>query len=448
VKGFDYDLVIIGGSAVGRYAALQASRRARVALVEPTPPSFAELHRQTLIHAGQVAHQIRQSDLWGFTQPDPVVEWQELADWTKRVGETLNEDRSPEQLAATGVDVIRESGAFSPQGLIIPGRVLRSRAYLLVPASQPAIPNIPGIADILYLTVDSLLSLEQRPDRLVILSREPAGIELAQSFARLGSQVILIIENESLLPTSDPIAMQLLQTELEIEGVTVLTQAQVTQVGQQGERKQLRVGEKIVEADEILLTMGRQTPLELLNLEAIGVQWNASSIPANRYLQTSNANVYTSGETLGGYAFPHLAEYEATIALHNTLNFFKRPTKYQFIPWAIQTQPEYAQVGLTANQARKRYSDVRILQQPWRILEKTAIQSQTTGLCQIIVRQNGSVLGAQMLGNGASEAIAAIALAMQSRLKIGAIAQNSIITPSFSKIIQQTACQQRISNFE
>jgi pyruvate/2-oxoglutarate dehydrogenase complex dihydrolipoamide dehydrogenase (E3) component len=448
VKGFDYDLVIIGGSAIGRYAALQASRRARVALVEPTPPSLADLHRQTLIHAGQVAHQIRQSDLWGFIQPAPVVEWQELADWTNRVAETLNEERSPEQLAAAGVDVIRESGAFSPQGLIIPGRVLRSRAYLLVPASQPAIPNIPGLADIHALTTDSLMTLEQCPDRLVILSREPAGIELAQSFSRLGSQVTLIVESASLLPTADPIAMQLLQTELEIEGVTVLTQAQVTQVGQQGGQKRIRVGEKIIEADEILLAMGRQTPMESLNLGAIGVQWNAAGISANRYLQTSNTNVYISGETLGGYAFSHLAEYEVTIAIHNALNFFKRPTRYQFIPWAVQTQPEYAQVGLTVDQTRKRYPDAQILQKPWRSLEKAAIQSQTTGFCQIIVRRNGTILGAQMLGNGAGEAIAAIALAMQSRLTIRAIAQTSMITPSFSKIIQQTACQRQLSKLE
>jgi pyruvate/2-oxoglutarate dehydrogenase complex dihydrolipoamide dehydrogenase (E3) component len=344
--------------------------------------------------------------------------------------------------------VVRARGAFCPQGFSIPGRILRSRAYLLVPASQPTIPPIPGLADVHYFTLDSLMQLEQCPDRLLILSREPAGIELAQSFARLGSQVTLITDKATLLPDADPGAMNLLQTELAIAGVTVLTQAQVTQVGQQGGQKRIRVGETIVEADEILVVMGRQVPLESLNLEAIGVQWNASGIRANRYLQTTNPTVYTSGETLGGYAFSHLAEYEATIAINNAGNFFKRQTEYQLIPWALHTQPEYAQVGLTLDQARKRYSDIQILRYPWQSLEKAAIQSQNPGFCQIIVRRNGVILGAQMLGIGASEAIGAIALAMRARLKIGAIAQTPMVTPTISQIIQQTAYQRRVSKFE
>jgi pyruvate/2-oxoglutarate dehydrogenase complex dihydrolipoamide dehydrogenase (E3) component len=450
VKGFDYDLVIVGGSAVGRYAAAiaaQSPRRARVALIEPTPPSLVALHLQTLSYAAQVAHQIRQADLWGFAQPAPAVQWQELAEWTARVWETLAEEQSLERLAAAGIDIVIGQGEFCARGFSVQGRVLRSRTYLLVPASQPAIPPIPGLADINYLIVESLIKLPTRPDRLIILSREPAGIELAQSLSRLGTQVTLITENESLLPQADPAAMNLLQTELEIEGVTILSQTQVMQVGQQGEQKRIRIGEKILEADEILVVMGRSSDLVSLKLEPISVRWNDSGIPVNRYLQTSNTSVYASGETLGGYAIPHLAEYEAAIAVHNALNASKRQTKYQLIPWAVQTQPEYAQVGLTEAQARKLYPDVQILRQPWRILEKAAIQSQTTGFCQIIVRRSGVILGAQMVGMGGSEAIAVIALAMRSNLKVGAIAQIPV-TPTFHPIIRQTAQQWRRSPSE
>jgi pyruvate/2-oxoglutarate dehydrogenase complex dihydrolipoamide dehydrogenase (E3) component len=447
VKGFDYDLVIIGGSAIARYAAAQATR-ARVALVEPAPPSLATLHRHTLTQAGRIAHQIRQADLWGFTQPAPTVEWQELADWTTRVAETLVEEQSLESLAASGVDVVIGAGAFCARGFSVNGRVLRSRAYLLAPATQPAIPAIPGLTDVTYLTVESLIKLPHRPDRLIILSNEPVGIELAQSLNRLGTEVTLIVESSQLLTPADPEAMDLIRTELEIEGVTVLTQSQVTQVGQNGGLKRIRLGDKILEADELLVVMGRRSHLEELNLQSISVQWNPQGIPVNRSLQTSNASVYACGEAIGGYAISHLGEYEADLALHNALTFFKRPTEYQFIPWAVLTQPEFAQVGFTEAQARKIYSDIRILRQPWQTLEKAAMQSETTGFCQIIVRRNGVILGAQMVGLGASEAIASIALAMRSKLKVGAvlgsaIAQSTMIAPTFSQIIRQTAQQWR-----
>jgi pyruvate/2-oxoglutarate dehydrogenase complex dihydrolipoamide dehydrogenase (E3) component len=438
VKGFDYDLVIIGGSAVGRYAAAQATR-ARVALVELAPPSLATLHRHTLTQAGRIAHQIRQADLWGFSQPAPTVQWQELADWTTRVAETLGEEQSLESLAASGVDVVVGAGAFCDRGFSVNGRRLRSRAYLLAPATQPAIPAIPGLADIPYLTVESLITLPHRPDRLIILSHEPAGIELAQSLNYLGTEVTLIVESSHLLPQADPEAMDLLRTELEIEGVTVLTQSQVTQVGQNGGLKRIRIGDKILEADELLVVMGRRSHLEDLNLQSISVQWQPHGIPVNRSLQTSNASVYACGETLGGYAIPHLGEYEAEIALHNALTFFKRPTEYQFIPWGVLTQPEFAQVGFTAAQARNLYSDITVLRHPWQTLEKAAMQSETTGFCQIIVRRNGVILGAQMVGVGASEAIASIAIAMRSKLRVEAIAQSAMISPTFSQIIRQTA---------
>jgi pyruvate/2-oxoglutarate dehydrogenase complex dihydrolipoamide dehydrogenase (E3) component len=426
MKGIDYDLVIIGGTATARNAALQAARtQKRIALIEPsdTLPIPVDLHRQAIAQAAQVAHHHRHADLWGFSATTPPHQWRTLTDWTTLTAATLTQ--TPDRLAAAGVDIIIGNGSFirHPQAFQINGRLLRSRHYLLAP---PTHPHIPPIAQNIALTPDSLLHQpwHSPPDRLVILTTEPLGIELAQSFNRLGTQVTLITESAHLLKAAEPSAMNGLRSHLEAEGITILTDSPITQIDQRGTLKRLRAGETILEAEEILIATGRraasQIPqgshLEDLNLEAIDVQWHPHGIPVNRHLQTSNLQVYACGEVLGGYALPHMAEYEIAIALHNAFSFRKTSTEYHLIPWGIQTQPEFAQVGMTISQAKKTYPDIKVLPLPGRP-EQAAIQNEATGWGQMIMRRNGRILGAQMLGTGAREAIEAIALAMRSKLK-------------------------------
>lgn len=415
-------MIIIGGTPIARYAATKAAQtQARIALIEPSSHIIpTNLHRQALAHAAQIAHQMRHADLWGFPATPLSMQWQTLAEWTTRVAETLNDDQSLDSLAAAGVDVVVGKGSFIryPQGIEINGRLLRSRTYLLAPATQPAIPQL--ASHIAYLTPDSLIHQpwQTLPSRIIILSTEPTGVELAQSFNRLGTQVTLITEQVQLLKQADPIAMNRLRSQLEAEGITIYTDFQITNIEQQGELKRVRSGDKVFEAEELLIATGRRSQLEHFNLEAIDVQWQSQGIIVNNHLQTSNSQVYACGEAVGGYALPHLAEYEADIAVSNALSFHKISTQYQFIPWGTLTQPEFIQVGLTEAQAKKTYKDVKVVRQ-W-MPNKTAIQNEAAGFCQIVVRRRGDILGAQMVGRGASETIGAIALAMRSGLKMKA----------------------------
>jgi pyruvate/2-oxoglutarate dehydrogenase complex dihydrolipoamide dehydrogenase (E3) component len=432
MKGIDYDLVIIGGTATARYAAARAAQQSphsRIALVEPTAPAHSSrylqvsptLHRQALAQAAQVAHQFRHADLWGFPAATPPFHWQTLIDWTNRVAETINEAQSPDRLAAAGVDVIIGNGAFTRQaGFEINGRYLRSRAYLLAPHTQPYIPPFIQIQN--PLTPNSLIHQpwQHPPDRLLILSNEPAGIEIAQSLNRLGTQVTLITEQTQLLKQADTTAIAWLRSQLEAEGITIFTGFSIKQVEQQGDLKQVQAGDKTFEAEELLVAMGQRSPLEDLNLEAIDVKWYPQGIPVNRHLQTSNLQVYACGEVLGGYALPLLAEYEANIALSNALSLRKISTEYQSIPWGTQTQPEFMQVGLTADQARKTYKGIQVVPQS-QMPESAALQNEPIGFSQIIVRRNGHILGAQAVGMGARKRVEAIALAMRSGLKVEAV---------------------------
>jgi pyruvate/2-oxoglutarate dehydrogenase complex dihydrolipoamide dehydrogenase (E3) component len=453
----DYDLVILGGTAAGRYAAIQAVQwKARVALVEPQVyNSTADLHHQTLIHLGSLSQQMRRSPFqglqWGSAAERQLrLHWTEARSWAEAIAEVLTAQGSPghslELLAAAGVDVVQGQGEFCrlPRwGISVNGRLLRSRAFLLTPATQVRVPAIAGLANVGYLTFDTLWqqSWQTPPDRLFILGSDPRGVELAQVLSRLGTQVTLVTRT-SLLPHADRQASHLIQAQLEAEGVRVLPQAIVHQVEPMGNGILLKVNDRSLAAEALLLATPVHLDLMALNLESVGVVWQPHSIVVNAKLQTTHSQIYACGEVLGGYSSQTLGQYEAAIALRNALIWPSARVNYPQVPLAVFTDPELARVGLTEAQAQQAYDEpLVVLTQFAKTLTKAQIQAETTGFCKVIVRRNGEIVGAHWVGTAASEAIGMIALAMQQRIKIGAIAQLPLISSTHAELLQAIAQQ-------
>ena len=198
-----------------------------------------------------------------------------------------------------------------------------------------------------------------------------------------------------------------------------------------------------------MLCAGYQPDLENLNLEAVGVRLKRRRLVLNEKLQTTNHRIYACGDAIGGYQFANIANYEAGIALKNALFFPKFKVDYRSIPWAIFTQPQLARVGLTEVQARRIYgSDVVILRQHFKTVAAAQIQDRITGTCKLIVRRNGEILGAAVVGSQAGEIINSIALAIASKLKVNAIASLAPVYPSFSEILHQIAVEYRGARIE
>jgi pyruvate/2-oxoglutarate dehydrogenase complex dihydrolipoamide dehydrogenase (E3) component len=453
----DYDLVILGGTAIGRYAAAQAVQwNARVALVEPQECDFtAELHHQTLIHVGSLAQQMRRSPFQGlYWEPEPSrtlqLQWQETRSWAQAIAEVLADQgargHSLELLAAAGVDVVMGQGEFCRRprwGVSVNGRILRARAFLLAPVVSAKVPAIAGLAEINYLTLNTLWqqSWQTPPDRLIILGSDPRGVELAQVFSRLGTQVTLITRAR-LLPYEDREAAHLIQAQLESEGIKVLTQAIVHGAEPIDNGVLLKVNDRTLEAEALLLATPGQLDLTALNLGSVGVKWQPHRIEVNRKLQTTHDQIYACGEVLGGYSNPTLGQYEAAIALHNALFWPSASVNYQQVPLALLTHPELARVGLTEAQARQTYGEsLFILKQFTKMLTKAQIQGEPTGFCKVIVRRNGEILGAHWVGTAASEAMGMIALAMQQQIKVGAIAQLPFVSSTPAELLQAIAQQ-------
>lgn len=420
----DYDLVILGGSPAGIYAARYAAQfHARVALIDQGIAPIPEL--PVFLDA-----------------PGPVTQWQAA------VGTTVGALNSPAVLAAAGIDVISGWGEFvrRPQlGVVVGDRALRSRAYLLATGTRLLIPEIPGLDAVPYQTVETLLPHWESltpGQHVVILGDEPVGLAIAQALVRRQVVVTVIVPTATLLPEGDVEAVDWLQAHLEADGVTVLTATTVTQVRQIGEQIWLQSGDRAIAAD-LLLVAPRSVPMvQGLNLEAAQVKWPVpgDSSAVNAKLQTSNPRIYACFGQWKRQCLAHYAVQQAAIAVENALFWPTKTVDQRSVTQLIPTAPGLFSVGLSEEEARRQYgSDVVVLRQPLRTVAMVQWQGAPTGFCKVMVRRRGEILGAQIAGADAGELGAAIALAVQQKLKIQALATLAMPSLTTAAILAATA---------
>ena len=446
----DYDLVVIGDSPEGIYAAIAAANlKARVALVEQPlekhPRGSEAVYRHTLAHAARL-HKERQGFLFGGGLNDArQAEAHEqlmarVKSWAEAVSFNQSAENSAAFLAALGVDFISGAGEFCrlpEHGFVVQNRRLRSRRYLIATGSCPRIPA-EGLRATGYLEASRWQDGRSLPQTLIIIGGDPTSVQLAQSLTRLGKNIVLVVEDKRLLPYEDREASKLIQAQLEAEGVQIFTASPVIQVKQIDDKKWVQAGNQAIEADEIVLAT-HQPNLEGLNLAGVGVKWGERGVVVNRHLQTTNPRIYACGDVLGGYPFAHIAQAEARVALKNALFFPVAQVDYRLLPWVIFTDPPLARVGLTEAQARH-YGDVLVVQGYFKSVAQAQIRDQTTGLCKLVVLPSGEILGAHIVGPEAGELIGAIALAMKHHVKLKGLTQ---AYPAFtlSEVMSQTVLQ-------
>ncbi|MBW4521228.1 MAG: NAD(P)/FAD-dependent oxidoreductase [Scytolyngbya sp. HA4215-MV1] len=445
----DYDLIIIGSTPAGIAAAIAAvSLKARVALVSDRWQIKETLDGAALNHFGRItqqAHPVLMSEerlgQSGDDRPWGSRYWLQLLAWVETISATLEEAHSPAVLSAMGIEVIEAVGTFCdrvPLTFRVNNRMLRSRAYLLAPSHAPIVPAIPGLAAIHYLTPTTLHKQPTLPQTLVVIGNEPSGIVLAQTLARFGSKVTIVTQQPRLIGWDDPQVARLLQAQLEAEGVRIFTQTSITQVRQIQAQKWVQAGDRAIETDEILLAAGQQPDVAALNLEVAGIR----RLTRNQHMQTANSHIYLCGYSPMGNSAIHVAQAEARIAVKNALFFPRFTLDDHILPRTIFTDPEIASVGLTEPEALDRYRNrCLVLQVPLKSLVRAQMQDESTGFCKLIIHKNGKILGAHLVGNGASEAIGTIALALQQNLKIGQLAHLTFPSPTLTEILSQIVAE-------
>jgi pyruvate/2-oxoglutarate dehydrogenase complex dihydrolipoamide dehydrogenase (E3) component len=397
----EYDLVIIGDTPEALFAATEASRfPARIALVLSENIDNFWLNRHL--------HQLT-SDL-SFQL-------------------SLTRENTLTTIAVGGVDILTGQAEFvrlPSLALVVGERKLRSRTYLLATGSEPTIPPLEGLQDIKYLTSVSLGQQQNwttLPDELTLIGDTVNAVELAQLLHQQGKQINLITPFQQLIPQVDREISRTLQVILEAEGIKIYNNSPVSQIRAIEGKQWLQAGDQAIETQQILVIPLSNPRVNGLNLTTIGVTFDQDKIKVNHYLQTDNPRIYACGELITKQSSVQLAQYQAKIAVHNALSLWKSTCKTDTIPWVVFTQPPLARVGITEVDAREIYgAKVDILHNYYHNIALAQIEDKTSGLVKLVVKPNGQILGADLVGFAATEMIGAIATAMTANISLAQFA--------------------------
>lgn len=436
----NYDVIIIGNTPAGRYAAYTAALwEARVALVTQNISFSSEadwFYDLTLTQLTQIAQQ------WENIQPTASPPLETYQQWAQEVIEVMEEETALVKLAAKGIDVIDGKGEFCrlpQQAFIVNHEKLQARAYILATETSSIIPQVPDLLEIGYLTLSEIRekkNLETLPQNITIIGQSPTAISLAQTLAKLKKNITLSLVEPQLLPTEDREITYLLQAQLEADGIDILTASPLLQIRTIYGHKWLQLGKYAIETEELILFPESRPNVEDLNLEGVRVDHTKQGLVLNEKLQTTNRKIYGCGCIAGGYPFFNIAQHEAEIALKNALFFPGSTVHYQSIPWVISTSPPLARVGMTEAQAKRRYGEkILIIKENFKSNLISLIQGETTGLLKLVLRHNGEILGGHIIGNHAEELVNVIAIALSRKLKIKQLAAIYFPSPTVSQLL-------------
>jgi pyruvate/2-oxoglutarate dehydrogenase complex dihydrolipoamide dehydrogenase (E3) component len=450
----EYDLCVIGGGSAGLVAAAGAAALgAKVVLVEKHKMggdclNYGCVPSKALLHSAKVAQTMRNAGDAAINAHMPDVSLERVMQRVRSVIQSIEPNDSPERFRSLGVEVIFGGGRFTaPRAFEVDGRLLAARKYIIATGSRPAIPDIPGLQEVPYLTNETVFDLSEPVPRLIVLGGGPIGVEMVQAFARLGSEVHLVDPKQHILRNEDPDMAQVVEIRLREEGVALhLGETPLRVEGEAGRlqmlTKQADGTEKWLEGTHLLVATGRRANVEQLGLEAAGVEVAHGRIVTDKRLRTANRDIYACGDVVGPYQFTHMAEHHAGIALRGALFHLPAKIEERVIPWCTFTDPELARVGLSETEASAQGIAYQAYSFPFHEVDRAITDGQTAGLAKILTAPNGRLLGAAIVGPNAGELIHEYVLALSRNLKVGDLANVIHIYPTLAQINRRVANQQ------
>ena len=429
-----YNLVVIGGGTAGLVSAVgAASLGARVALVERhllggDCLNYGCVPSKALIRAGQAAHDVRTASALGVFASTVRGDFPAAMERMRRLRARIAPHDSAARLAGLGIDVFLGEGQFGASNAVeVDGQRLGFARAVIATGARAAVPAIEGLAELGYLTNESVFSLTELPRRLVVVGAGPIGCELAQAFRRLGSEVTIVDRSTQLLPREDPDAAAVIAARFAAEGIEVVLGATLVRAERRQNGKAIlyhRGGEPgEVVGDAILIAIGRTPNLERLGLQAAGIDATERGVKVDDRLRTTNRRVFAAGDVASRYQFTHAADAMARIVLQNALFFGRKRASGLVIPWCTYTDPEIAHVGLYAHEAEERGLAFTTLTVPIASVDRAILDGDTEGFARAHVDRKGRILGITLVSRHAGESVGEAVLAMTHRLRIGALAR-------------------------
>jgi pyruvate/2-oxoglutarate dehydrogenase complex dihydrolipoamide dehydrogenase (E3) component/uncharacterized membrane protein YdjX (TVP38/TMEM64 family) len=441
---FDRNLVVIGAGSAGLVSAyIAAAVRAKVTLVEKHRMGGDCLNTgcvpsKALIRTAKVLSLARRGESFGLKKTDIEFDFADVMERVQRVVKTVEPHDSAERYRSLGVEVLQgEAKITSPWSVEVDGKPLTTRAIVIAAGARPFVPPIPGIEGIEVLTSDTLWDLRKLPRRLLVLGGGPIGCELAQAFARFGSQVTQVEMLPRLLSREDPEVSEMVRKRFVEEGVDV----RVGHVALKVENRTLvcqHEGREVrVEFDQLLCAVGRVANTAGYGLEELGIPLTrARTIETNEYLQTIYPNIYACGDVAGPYQFTHTAAHQAWYAAVNALfgRLRKFRADYSVIPWATFTDPEVARVGLNETEAKERGVAYEVTTYGIDDLDRAIADEAAHGMVKVLTAPGKDrILGATIVGEHAGDLIVEFIAAMKHGIGLNKILGTIHIYPTLAE---------------
>ena len=442
------DICVIGGGTGGLVVAAGCSQLgASTVLIESHRMGGDCLNTgcvpsKSLLAAAHAAIAYRRAASFGLEQAAPRIDFARVQQHVRGVIEAIAPNDSEERFIGLGVNVLREQARFTAPDEVLAGDTrIRARRFVIATGSAAFVPPVPGLADLPYLTNETIFDIERLPDHLLIMGGGPIGCELAQAFVRLGAQVSLV-EMTSILPKDDPELSDVVRRALLADGVRLHEGHKVVRAAGTGNKITLEIeksgSRQTLEGSHLLVAAGRRPRVAGLGLDLARVAHSDKGITVDRRLRTSNKRIFAVGDVLGGPQFTHLAAYHAGIVIRNAL--FRLPAKADLsaLPWVTFTDPELAHVGLSEAAARAT-GDIRILRWPLSENDRAQAEHRHEGFIKVVTSAKGRILGADIVGPSAGEMIHLWTLAVSQKMKIGAVAGMIAPYPTLAEIGKRAA---------
>lgn len=457
-----YDLVVIGAGTAGLVLAAGAAGLGlglKVALIEKSLMGGDCLNvgcvpSKCVIRSSRVVAEIREAAPFGIQAPGSIqVNFAAVMERMRQIRAGISHHDSVERFTNLGIDVFLGSARFLDGATIqVSDQHLPFKKAVIATGARAHVPSVPGLTEAGFLTNETVFSLTELPPRLAVIGGGPIGCELAQAFHRLGSQISLLHHHSHLLNREEAEAAEIVQQRFRQEAINLLLDVELERVETTPTGKRLYYRQKgasaeiqSIEVDDILIGAGRVPNVEGLNLEAVGVEYDARrGVIVNDYLQTSNPRIFAAGDICMDWKFTHAADAAARIVIKNALfapfGLGRSKLSSLVMPWVTYTDPEIAHVGLYAHEAQRQGLPYETIKIPFSNVDRALADGETEGFVKILHKKGSDqILGATLVARHAGEMISELTLAITTKQGLSAVSGVIHPYPTQAEAIKKAA---------
>lgn len=447
------DLIVLGGGMGGLLVAHGALKLGfKVVIIDNVNPKEGSslynscIPSKALAHVASVAHTVTTAGDFGIDAAFLPVKYNKIREYIiKTVDKVCEKDIIQEIKNLGGIFIIGEPKLINKDIVVINNKKIKSKKILIATGSSNIIPDIKGLQETKFITLKDLFNLNRLPEKIIILGGLPSSVEIAQALSRLGVDVTIMTSDGQLLSNEDPEFVLVVKESLEKDGVKILTNVKIKEVYVKNKRKVLEYYNDSLEedscfGDEILIAVGNKPNISSIGLQHAGVVYNEAGVIVDSKLRTSVRTIYAIGDVIAGsHKLAHIVEYQANLILSNA--FYKIPIRsnYRNYPYVIFTSPEIAHVGMHESEIiLGKNSKLDVLKFDYKDLDAAIIKKLDKGKIKLIVKSN-RIVGATIVGQGASEIISELALAINMNATIDDLLTTLKPYPTFSQITRRVA---------